>query len=133
MQEEINGIIGGLAIFMETIDSNTAPLMALLTFGDEVKVVAFTQDMEVLRDAIIQLTASGGGLCEEASVEALLVAIPHIKAGGKILFATDASPYDDADVDKVIEWLRSKGIQFNTMLTGDCNQPGSWNQLPSIQ
>jgi hypothetical protein len=76
------------------------------------------------------LTASGGGLCEEAAVEALLVAIPHTKVGGDILFATNASPYADADVDKVIELLRSKGIRFNAMITGDCSMQESWNELP---
>ena len=105
--------------------------MALLTFGDEVKVAAFTQDLEVLRGAIEDLTASGGGLCEEAAVEALLVAIPHTKVGGDILFVTNASPYPDADVEKVIELLRGKGIRFNAMITGDCSQPDSWNELPS--
>ncbi|EDN68712.1 hypothetical protein BGP_0163 [Beggiatoa sp. PS] len=130
MQEEMNGIIKALKDVINEIDASTAPLMALLTFGDEVKVAAFTQDMEVLRGALADLTASGGGLCEEAAVEALLVAIPHTKAGGEILFATDASPYADADVEKVIELLRGKGIRFNAMITGDCSQPDSWNELP---
>ena len=77
MQEEINGIIKALKTFIAERDASTAPLMALLTFGDDVKLAAFTRDMAVLRGAIEELTASGGGLCEEASVEALLVAIPH--------------------------------------------------------
>jgi uncharacterized repeat protein (TIGR01451 family) len=130
MQEEINGVIKALTEFTDNLDTGTAPLMALLTFGDEVKLAAFTRDLAVLKEAIADLTASGGGLCEEASVEALLVAIPHTKAGGDILFATDASPYDDADVEKVIELLRGKGIRFNAMITGDCSMPESWNQLP---
>ncbi len=94
MQEEINGIIKALKTFIAEREASTAPLMALLTFGDNVKLAAFTRDMDVLKGAIADLTASGGGLCEEASVEALLVAIPHTKVGGEILFATDASPYD---------------------------------------
>ncbi|MEK8017249.1 MAG: pilin [Candidatus Parabeggiatoa sp.] len=130
MQAEMNGVIAGLTKFIDEIDTSTAPLMALLTFGDEVKVAAFTQDMDVLRGALADLTASGGGLCEEAAVEALLVAIPHTKVGGEILFATDASPYPDADVEKVIELLRAKGIRFNAMITGDCSMPESWNNLP---
>jgi len=130
MQEEMNGVIKALTAFTDEIDASTAPLMALLTFGDEVKVAAFTQDMAVLRGAIADLTASGGGLCPEASMEALLVAIPHTKAGGDILFSTDASPYDDADVEKVMTLLRGKGIRFNAMITGDCSMPESWNNLP---
>ena len=130
MQEEINGVIKALKAFIAEMDTRTAPLMALLTFGDDVKVAAFTRDMAVLRGAIEDLTASGGGLCEEASVEALLVAIGHTKASGDILFATDASPYDDADVEKVMTLLRGKGIRFNAMITGDCSMPESWNNLP---
>jgi hypothetical protein len=130
MQEEINGIINGLTEFADQIDASSAPLMALLTFGDDVKLAAFTRDMDVLKGAIADLTASGGGLCEEASVEALLVAIGHTKASGDILFATDASPYDDADVEKVMTLLRGKGIRFNAMITGDCSMPESWNNLP---
>jgi len=130
MQEEINGVIKALKAFIAEMDTRTAPLMALLTFGDDVKVAAFTRDMAVLRGAIEDLTASGGGLCEEASVEALLVAIPHTKASGDILFATDASPYDDADVEKVMTLLRGKGIRFNAMITGDCSKQDSWNNLP---
>ncbi len=71
--------------------------------------------------------------CEEASVEALLVAIPHTKAGADILFASDASPYPDANVDKVIELLRGKGIHFNAMIIGDCSMQDSWNNLPYIK
>ncbi|MDM8559101.1 vWA domain-containing protein [Candidatus Parabeggiatoa sp. HSG14] len=131
MQEEMNSVINALTDFIGEIDTSTAPLMALLTFSDEVKVAAFTQDLTVLRGAIEDLTASGGGLCEEASIEALLVAIPHVKTSGDILFASDASPYPDANVDKVIELLRGKGIRFNAILTGDCTQKDSWNELPS--
>jgi uncharacterized repeat protein (TIGR01451 family) len=130
MQGEMNGVIKALTDFTNEIDPSTAPLMALLTFSDEVKVAAFTRDTEVLKGALADLTASGGGLCEEAAVEALLVAVPHTIIGGDILFATDASPYADADVEKVIELLRSKGIRFNAMITGDCSMPESWNQLP---
>ncbi len=130
MQEEINGIIKALKTFIAEREASTAPLMALLTFGDNVKLAAFTRDMDVLKGAIADLTASGGGLCEEASVEALLVAIPHTKVGGEILFATDASPYDDADVEKVMTLLRGKGIRFNAMITGDCSMQESWNELP---
>ncbi|MDM8559106.1 hypothetical protein [Candidatus Parabeggiatoa sp. HSG14] len=59
------------------------------------------------------------------------MAIPHVKTGADILFASDASPYPDANVDKVIELLRGKGIRFNAILTGDCTQKDSWNELPS--
>jgi uncharacterized repeat protein (TIGR01451 family) len=135
MQEEMNGTMKALKEFIAEIEARTAlleitPLMALITFRDEVKVAAFTRDLSVLVNAIEQLKAEGGGTCPEASVEALLIAIPHTKEGGDILFSTDASPYPDAEVEKVTELLRSKGIRFNTMITGDCSQESSWNELP---
>ena len=46
------------------------------------------------------------------------------------LFSTDASLYADAEVKKVTELLRGKGIRFNAMITGDCSQESSWNKLP---
>mgnify|MGYP003572024963 CR=1 FL=1 len=108
-------------------DTSAFPRMALITFSDEVKIAAFTRDLAVLRGAIEDLTASGGGLCPEASIEALSVAVPHTRAGGDILFSTDASPYPDADVKTVMIQLRSKGIRFNAMITGDCSMQDSWN------
>jgi len=130
MQGEINGIIKAMKEFINEIDPNNAPLIALVVFTDEVKVKAFTRDLNVLLSAIAKLQADGGGTCPEASVEALNIAIPHTKQGGNILFATDASPYADANIEAVIEGLRNKGIRFNSIITGDCSQPDSWNELP---
>jgi len=85
----------------------------------------------MLLKAVENLKADGGGKCPEASAEALLIAIPHTKPDGNILFATDASPYENAKIDKIVEMLRSKSIRFNAMITGDCTQPDSWNKLPN--
>jgi uncharacterized repeat protein (TIGR01451 family) len=130
MQEEINGVKKALIAFIEEIDTSEAPLSVLLTFGDEVKYRAVTQDMTVLRDAIGKLKASGGGTCPEASYEAISFAIPHVKKGGTILFATDASPYEGSDVEEMIVRLRNKGIIFNAMIFGDCSDENSWNEQP---
>jgi len=128
MEGEINGVIAALKQFIAEMDtSRQSPLMTLITFGDQVKVTAFTRNIDILRGAIEDLTASGGGLCEEASAEALLVAIPHTKAEGQILFASDASPYADADIEKVVELLKNKAINFNAFITGDCTMEESWN------
>jgi uncharacterized repeat protein (TIGR01451 family) len=111
-----------------------APLIALITFADEVKikafVKAFTRNMDVLREAINKLKAKGGGTCPEASIEALDFVMPYLKKGGIILFTTDASPYPDANVEGVMESMRSKGIRFNAMITGDCSTENNWNQEP---
>jgi uncharacterized repeat protein (TIGR01451 family) len=130
MQEEINGVIKALKMFIDNIEPGTSPLIALVVFRDEVTVEAFTRDLDLLQSAVENLKASGGGTCSEASVEALLKAIPHTKVGGQILFATDASPYADSNIEKIIAMLRNKGIRFNAMITGDCTQKDSWN-LPT--
>jgi len=130
MQEEINGVVKALKQFIAEIDPNNAPLIALVVFTDDVKIKAYTRDLTVLLGEIEKLKAAGGGTCPEASVEALLIAVPHTKEGGDILFATDASPYADADVEKVMALLRAKGIRFNAMITGDCSNESDWNQLP---
>jgi len=129
MQEEINGVVRALEAFIAEIEPIDAPLVALVVFTDDVKVNAFTRDLKVLKSAILKLKASGGGSCPEASVEALMIALPHLKAGGDILFATDAAPYADADVEKVMTLLKAKGIRFNAMITGDCSNESDWNQL----
>ncbi|MDM8558132.1 PKD domain-containing protein [Candidatus Parabeggiatoa sp. HSG14] len=130
MQGEINQVKAAINKVIDEIGSNQAPLSVLLTFGDEVKYRAVTQDMTVLRDTVAKLKASGGGTCPEASYEAISFAIPHVKEGGTILFATDASPYEGSDVDDMIARLNSNGIRFNAMVFGDCTNPESWNQLP---
>ncbi|RKZ48462.1 MAG: hypothetical protein DRR00_19520 [Candidatus Parabeggiatoa sp. nov. 3] len=127
MQAEINGVKKALIEFIDAIDTSKSPLMALITFKDDVKVRAFTRNLAVLLAAVNALKASGGGACEEASVEAINIGISHTKEGGFMLFVTDASPYDDADVEGTIERLRSKGLVFNPMITGDCSQEDSWN------
>jgi uncharacterized repeat protein (TIGR01451 family) len=133
MQEEINGVIKALQKFIAEIDPNDAPLVALVVFTDDVKVKAFTHDLDVLLRAVNRLEAGGGGTCPEASAEALLIAIPHTKQGGSILFSTDASPYENADIDGITEQLRGKGIRFNAMITGDCTHKEDWNELPSAE
>jgi len=128
MQSEINQVKKAMTDFIDALGSSQAPLSVLLTFGDQVKYRAVTQDMTVLRDAIGKLKASGGGTCPEASFEAISFAIPHVKEGGTILFATDASPYEGSDVDDMIARLNSNGIRFNAMVFGDCSDENSWNQ-----
>ncbi|RKZ51486.1 MAG: hypothetical protein DRQ99_33160, partial [Candidatus Parabeggiatoa sp. nov. 3] len=61
---------------------------------------------------------------------ALLIAVPHTKEGGDILFASDAAPYADADIEKLMALLKGKGIRLNAMITGDCSQENDLNELP---
>jgi len=130
MQSEINSVKAAINDVIDEIltTGDTPPLSVLLTFGDQVKYRAVTQDMTVLRDAVAKLKASGGGTCPEASFEAISFAIPHLNEGGTILFATDASAYEGSDTEDMMARLRSNGIVFNTMLFGDCSDENSWNQ-----
>jgi len=130
MQSEIDEVKDAMTDFIDALGGKVAPMSVLLTFGDQVKYRAVTQDMTVLRNAIAKVKASGGGTCPEASFEAISFAIPHVKEGGTILFATDASPYEGSNVDDMVARLRSNGIIFNAMVFGDCANPESWNTLP---
>ena len=85
--------------------------------------------MDILANAIDKMKASGGGTCPEASVEALDVATTHVKQGGTILFVTDASPYEDADIATISERIGLKEIKFTPIITGDCSDRESWNPL----
>jgi hypothetical protein len=49
--------------------------------------------------------------------------------GGTLLFATDASPYDDADLAGLATLIGSKNMKFNAFITGDCTQKDSWNEM----
>jgi uncharacterized repeat protein (TIGR01451 family) len=130
MQGEINQVKAAANKVIDTLleSGDTLPLSVLLTFGDQVKYRAVTQDVTILRDAIAKIKVSGGGTCPEASFEAISFAIPHLIEDGTILFATDASPYEGSDTDDMIARLRSNAIVFNALIFGDCSDENSWNQ-----
>jgi uncharacterized repeat protein (TIGR01451 family) len=130
MRPEINGVLKAINEVIKELEGKTAPWLALVSFKDDVKIEAATQNLEVFQQALRRLETEGGGTCPEASIEALERAIPHVKPGGVIFLATDASPYADADIEGVIEMLRSNAIRFTPMITGDCSMEGSWNSLP---
>ena len=133
MQGEINGVIKGYQDFIAELKaSGKESYVALVTFRDEdeVELQALTRDLEALEDVLNTLTASGGGTCYEASAEAISLVIPHVKNGGTIMFATDASAYPDADLKALAQQMAGNGIRFMSMLTGDCTDKSSWNELP---
>jgi hypothetical protein len=43
---------------------------------------------------------------------------------------TDASPYPDADIVGISDRLVAKEIFFNAIITGDCTNRESWNNIP---
>jgi hypothetical protein len=133
MQQEIDSAKEALKQFIANIDPSQSPLIAFITFKDEATVRFFGRDLNILLKEIDNLKASGGGTCPEASVEALNAAVPHVKQGGNILFVTDASPYDDADIEGLAGLLRSKAIRLTSIVTGDCSNTNSWNNLEDSQ
>jgi uncharacterized repeat protein (TIGR01451 family) len=127
MAAEINGVIAALKKFIEEIEPSQAPLIVLVEFKDNVRFKAATRDLDILLGAVEGLKAEGGGTCPEASVEALTLAIEHLKDGGVILFTTDASPYADADLEKLGNLISGKDMNLTTILTGDCSNRKNWN------
>ena len=129
MQEEMNGVKKALNKFTDEFDASQFPLTALVVFRDDVTFKVVTTDVNLLVSEIGKMKASEGGTCPEASLEALNVAIAHIKNGGSIFLVTDAAPYPDSDVNGAITSLRDKGIRLHTMITGDCSNENDWNTL----
>jgi uncharacterized repeat protein (TIGR01451 family) len=127
MQQEMNGTKKKVKEFLAGLVQSR--LTALVVFRDEVTVKAVTTDMNLVANAIDKMEASGGGTCPEVSVEALDVAITHVKKNGTILFVTDASPYEDADVIGISERIKAKEIIFSAIITGDCSNRESWNNI----
>ncbi len=93
-----------------------SPTIALIDFKDDVTVRYFGHDMLKLKKIIEGLDISGGGLCPEASVEALNLAFRHIKQKGMIALITDAPPYPDVDLESLqeslIQRINEKEVNF---------------------
>ncbi|OQW91308.1 MAG: hypothetical protein BWK78_05005 [Thiotrichaceae bacterium IS1] len=130
MQGEINGVIKAIKDFLaQQVDASQSPLMVLVEFKDDVRVRAFTKDMTMMLKAVEGLKAEGGGLCPEASVEALNIALDHVKDNGVIFFTTDASPYDEANMKALLGRLQVSKVKLNAAVTGDCADKDSWNEV----
>jgi len=127
MQEEREGLIKAVSDFIKEISKDSNPTITLITFRDEVSITAFTKDQDVLIESMKRVKFYGGGSCPEASVEALNMAISHVKEGGYILLATDASPYDTSDIEATSEFIQKKDIKLTPIITGDCSGQNSLN------
>ncbi len=131
MGEELNGVIAAIEKFIQEQMNNTImPTVALVEFKDNVTLRAFTNDMNALLNTVRSLAVEGGGLCPEASAEALHLAVSHTKEDGIIVFSTDASPYEDADMAALAQRIKEKGIVLNAIVSGDCTDGAShWNDV----
>jgi hypothetical protein len=132
MNSERNGIVAALQeMIANNFNRSNFPLTALVEFKDEVTLKALTNDPQVLSQAVASLKVEGGGLCPEASFEALELATKHIQDGGIIFFTTDASPYEqhtEADLLGLAQRLKDKAATFSAVVTGSCEDQESWNE-----
>ncbi|RKZ38731.1 MAG: hypothetical protein DRQ49_13530 [Gammaproteobacteria bacterium] len=104
-----------------------APFIAIVSFRDrnEIKLEAATDELEHLLNALEGLEASRGGECPEASAQASLIAVKHIKPKGSFIFFTDSLPYEDAEtqaaLDEIAQVIGSKDIHVFAPITVDEN------------
>jgi hypothetical protein len=122
MGEELQSVIKGVKKQLDKeYAGGKSPLIALVSFRDSVKLEAVSTDFNVLLKALGKLEAKGGGLCAEASAEALTLALNHVKPGGTIVFASDAPPYDGTDIQALKAEITAKQAVFIPILTkSDC-------------
>ena len=103
------------------------PFIAIVSFRDrnEIKLEAATNKLDELLIVLERLEASGGGECPEASAQASLIAVKHIKPNGTLLFVTDSLPYEDAEtqaaLDEIAQLIGEKHIQVVAPITIDEN------------
>jgi len=46
-----------------------------------------------------------------------------------IFFSTEASPYDDADMESLATRLKTQQVKFNAVVSGDGGDKDSWNEV----
>ncbi|MEK7992042.1 MAG: hypothetical protein VSS52_013610 [Thiotrichaceae bacterium] len=125
MDEDILGVQRALyQIINELTVADTEglamPRIAILTFKDDVTQRVISNDFQRLLSSVTRLNASGGGLCPEASVQAMAEGLNLLKDGGELLLVTDASPHPDTYVSEVLKVMDSKSAVLNVMLSGSC-------------
>lgn len=123
MGEEIGGVRAALTAFIsELAASERSVSVNLITFKDSPYSVIASSDLAAVQTQVDGLFASGGDDCPEASVEGLRLATRNVRAGGRVLFATDADAHTGLDIPGAIAALRAKGIRVDVLLTGSCTE-----------
>lgn len=121
MGEELEAVKRAIKNKLAEQYNGAKPLIALVSFRDAVKFEAASTDLNVLLQVLEKLQASGGGLCEEASAEALELALAHLKPNGTVIFISDAPPYPGTDIEKLKARIIEKQANFIPILTkSDC-------------
>jgi hypothetical protein len=120
MTEEIGGVRNSLTSYLGTFSASDCQAFQLTTFKDDVTERQPTTDLVAITSQVAALTASGGGDCPEASVQAINQVRDKIKDGGRAFFATDASPQAGQNLPAAIAALRGRGVRVDVLLSGDC-------------
>ncbi|MBX3180119.1 MAG: hypothetical protein KF886_22450 [Candidatus Hydrogenedentes bacterium] len=123
MGEEIGGVRDALTAFIAALEGAERSLsINLITFKDSAHSVIVSRDLPAVQAQVNGLFASGGGDCPEASVQGLRLASKNVRAGGRVLFATDADAHTGLDIPGTVAALRAKGIRVDVLLTGSCSE-----------
>ncbi|WP_353573340.1 carboxypeptidase regulatory-like domain-containing protein [Candidatus Albibeggiatoa sp. nov. BB20] len=132
MEEDITGVKRALYQIiseLEGVEGLAMPRIAILTFKDDVTQRVISNDFSRLLSTVSRLNASGGGLCPEASVQAMAEGLNLLKDGGQLLLVTDASPHPDTYVSEVLRVMDVKSAILNAMLSGRCQTEGVTDPL----
>lgn len=123
MSEEIDGVKNGILQILSLpifASDTTGWRFQLTTFKDNVTTRPSTSDLNVIKNQVSALFASGGGDCPESSVEAVDAIKDSVKRGGIVFLATDASPHPGLDFTGIAAALKDRGVILSVLLSGDC-------------
>lgn len=116
---------------MDGFINGATPFIAIISFRDDndIKLVTATRDLDVLLKKLGGLKTKGGGMCPEASVEAFILALGHIKPGGTIMLVTDAPHYDNPQTLAMVEQIKQAlanddFVYYPVITTVDCEKSG---------
>ena len=130
MHEEISAMKTAIQQFIQQVNTIPELTFALIEFKDDVRLRAFTPDADKLLSIVGEIEVKGGGMCPEASAEALDIAVDYVKEKGQILLITDASPYDNADLLALSNKVEAKEVQLTSIISGDCSDGETvWNDI----
>lgn len=125
MGEEIEGVKQGIIQYLNTFttapNSCSAKVFQLTTFKDTPNTTrAPTSDLNVIRNQVSALFASGGGDCPEASIEAMIAVDALVKDGGEVRLYTDADAHPGQNRQAVVNLYNARGVKLSTLLSGNC-------------
>lgn len=127
MQDELAALETVTAKLQEALVGKASPMMAVVSFRDDIRLEAASTHLDEVVNAIGKLEAKGGGACPEASYEAMMLAVKHAKEGATLILVTDAPPYPGTNMNPLINAINKKGIDFILVRTETmCSPVDEW-------